>query len=783
MVQMKGLRGVMGALVGVMGLFLAVPVLAEVDQWTRGEGQEGIDVADLVADKSGNVYALTKEGIFRKKKESLEWGKLNIPAKPNGFGFFQMKAINGYFYVAGDAPDYFVSNDGGDTWEKLNHGEKFDFVPDGQGGVFYLFSHNCKEKELLWVFSTNKQRKCISSEKNMNGFIERSRFDSSYVDAKFNFWFAVGGYSSVGHSLFVKRQGADVYERVSGLPTSYSALSITGDVDGNLYVIGENQIWKSTDGGKIWKPVASLGYYMHIRQNVWKDYEGNFFVIGDHYLDYIGMAAIAKFDSNWVLDANARGQASSKWMYSFAVDANSNFYAGTGAGIAMSGNRGKSWQILNKGLPNYSAYALKVTQSGIVYADTDSGIIKSENYGQSWEVTDLVPSTLANSNKRLYASRFVNQRHLSGGGCPRNFAYFMWDNKIFEKYVCGLMKGYIGNEAGDVLKNIYNGGVANKYDKKPSVKILYQLQNGELLAGVQVENGGPAYFSVYEAFSHDSSHWPIRSSLAEEIDSLIEGANGHLFLRSTKGFHISRDFGRTWGALKNHPSNIVSSPRGNLFGWYGGSNKIYTSRDSGTTWLEVAEAPAGKLTGLVEAMDGSLFARYASNEIYRSSDGGLRWVLSHDGLAGSGNINDMAADAKGNVYVATDNGVYQITSRNPQAAKSFTVKTEVENPVSTPKVTANLAINAADVGKPGYLYVGAVVGGNAYLKGPSGWAPLNAASPLAYSAVTLGTHSIPVLDGTLNIAPYKGAQLFVGYGLSADDMMLNQRYQPIYTVQ
>lgn len=102
-----------------------------------------------------------------------------------------------------------------------------------------------------------------------------------------------------------------------------------------------------------------------------------------------------------------------------------------------------------------------------------------------------------------------------------------------------------------------------------------------------------------------------------------------------------------------------------------------------------------------------------------------------------------------------------------------------------------LTASGNDQGKPGAIYVAAIINGQVFFMDSAGAFALytGSTSPKAYFTGNLGTHSIDVLKTAFDLTTFKGTQLVVGYGIGItglsdpfQNMLTNGRYNIIYTV-
>ena len=168
--------------------------------------------------------------------------------------------------------------------------------------------------------------------------------------------------------------------------------------------------------------------------------------------------------------------------------------------------------------------------------------------------------------------------------------------------------------------------------------------------------------------------WTETGSPSNVWSAVSCSADGSRLLAATGGqfangqLYISTDSGTNW-ALTGAPSlrwtSVASSVDGTKLIAAAYDRGIYTSADSGTTWISnnVANVPFGTWMSVSSSADGSgLFAvRYGNLVLYSSSNSGALWVPRTTALA---DLVSVAASADGTVAVASDNHGHVATSTN-----------------------------------------------------------------------------------------------------------------------
>ncbi|NRF66334.1 hypothetical protein HLB44_04990 [Aquincola sp. S2] len=115
------------------------------------------------------------------------------------------------------------------------------------------------------------------------------------------------------------------------------------------------------------------------------------------------------------------------------------------------------------------------------------------------------------------------------------------------------------------------------------------------------------------------------------------------------------------------------------------------------------------------------------------------------------------------------------------APAGFSAWADAAGPRHRTSLTLQLQAGNADVGRSGQLFIAALTpGGQWYGFTPAGWTPVSGSFP-PYQQVTLGTHTVPLLQAT-DLQGLEGTQVYAGYGSHLDDLLARQAYARIYTV-
>lgn len=131
------------------------------------------------------------------------------------------------------------------------------------------------------------------------------------------------------------------------------------------------------------------------------------------------------------------------------------------------------------------------------------------------------------------------------------------------------------------------------------------------------------------------------------------------------------------------------------------------------------------------------------------------------------------------VYQVSGAGIYL----QCQAQDPYTITGTTSGTIVNRSLTANITVDPADLGKSGNLYILAALPygmGVLALIQNKGWQQVTSASQIpVYATVTLGTHTIPVLDGKVDLSSLPGIRFFAVYTLAQQDLLKDGKGQQI----
>lgn len=115
-----------------------------------------------------------------------------------------------------------------------------------------------------------------------------------------------------------------------------------------------------------------------------------------------------------------------------------------------------------------------------------------------------------------------------------------------------------------------------------------------------------------------------------------------------------------------------------------------------------------------------------------------------------------------------------------------TIVAQSSTAVPRPSLAVRVQPDAGEIGQPLNFYVGALFQGLIFIKSAdAGWRVWTPGMPIPafQSATGAASHTINVLDGSLDVSAYAGAKVYVGYGRTEAEMLSTPDHlQRVYTV-
>jgi len=201
-------------------------------------------------------------------------------------------------------------------------------------------------------------------------------------------------YFAHTHGIEVSRDGgATWHDAASGLRRKYTAaLRVDSGRAGVLLAGTEQGVFRSEDGGKSWPLAGAAGIQvLHIEQS---PHDACYWLASTEGRGLFDSSDCGvSFESNSSLGVGRN-------LYDIAFDpASSNriAVAGWGVGVAITEDRGKTWQPRDAGLPGTDVWsvAFDPAQPGRIYTSVhEEAVYVSTDYGRTWSRDGLAGSSI-----------------------------------------------------------------------------------------------------------------------------------------------------------------------------------------------------------------------------------------------------------------------------------------------------------------------------------------------------------------------------------------------------
>ncbi len=166
---------------------------------------------------------------------------------------------------------------------------------------------------------------------------------------------------------------------------------------------------------------------------------------------------------------------------------------------------------------------------------------------------------------------------------------------------------------------------------------------------------------------------------------------------------------------------------------------------------------------------GTRNTRNSNDSIYRSASTPLELLL--------------AERSDGSVQAELAIGLSGLPSE--AIFRTFSVTATNTGSAAVPELRCDVVVASNDTGATGEIYVAAEIGNTVYFNNGSDWVavanPAATGFPAFYRGTLGATHRLTLLSG-VNTSAVGKARLYVGYGRDNQDMIANQRFDHIYTL-
>ena len=462
--------------------------------------------------------------------------------------------------------------------------------------------------------------------------------------------------------LFTSSFGQEMsWLQMNNGPYADQVTSLIVNITGSLYASTTFGVYRTTDGGTIWKHVNTTRLIDHLAA----DASGRIFAAArwpsalfcssddgqsweriNHPIPYYSPTALTTtlngdvyigFRDGMVFRSSDHGGS---WttvsignvgnIHTLATNSRNHVFAGCTLGIYRSTNAGLEWEPAHSGLPVQTDYVVTIAierRADFLYAGFDSGkVFTSSDNGESWNTAQP--------------------------GLPpvRLFSLAAADSTTV--YVASSNGIYRSTSNGNHWQE-HNSGLSNTFT--PTIVFA---EAGRIYTGVPLHG-------VFTSRETEPWHHP-ETGVSNTIVQTIE-AHGRtaVFAGSFGGLYRSTNSGESWEDVSPIRDSTIVTAVKSLTGAriIAGTDdgKLYLSTDSGSSWtVEGNGLPRSMFRTFAVGPSDMLYAALESYGIFRSSDFGHTWErLGTSGLYPW--VMAIVIDETGNIFAGTWQGIYRST--------------------------------------------------------------------------------------------------------------------------
>jgi photosystem II stability/assembly factor-like uncharacterized protein len=619
-----------------MGYSLA-PRAGGLYRSTDGKYWRKVDlgISDLaitgLAAKNSTIFALTPSGIFCSDTNGDSWKLL---PQNNEMGYVGFISYAGDTLFAGASEGVFFSEDKGNTWRKLNSFSCWNtgnvaqlknnmFVQDASNNVFYSANPGTSWK-LVKEEQIRATVKIFNADKNKIYFTDNKSTKFSINNGKT--WETV----SINKSYALPNDNCGTNVEIPVFKAVGKALYIGSRHFGVL---------ESKDGAMTFSKVEN------------------------------GLPSFT--DNSW----NRTAGIFACENYIFICLASPEAYVGT----YVSVDKGKTWQLLNNGMPVNANISAIVNHNKKYFAATSKGLFVTNDKGKQWlqikctGLPDNVMKELSSDGENLFlAVQSSNPAFANGYMSNLNEKI---DDKVFYRSedegktwmrVNGLQDKFLIRSAvsgKNLLVNVYQKDNSSA-EKVDTFNVDYG--NGVLKKMWQRKLVGKLYIS-----SNQGKTWEVpEKGLPKDVSiNKFLVTEKYIFLTSDSGLFRSADHGKSWVTInKGLEENYSTGPNGKFYQIYHLertgkrlwtiSYQIYYSDDNGDSWIKATPENQKTLENVnVHSSIGKNVFAFWNGQLQMSHNFGKDWKEISNGLDVQ-YITAFEANKK-SIFLGTNNGVYR----------------------------------------------------------------------------------------------------------------------------
>jgi photosystem II stability/assembly factor-like uncharacterized protein len=503
---------------------------------------------------------------------------------------------------------------------------------------------------------------------------------TSSIDVSNEGWYSVAVKNASGcqsaKSVFVSKTAVQHPEDEAGwkllnpLPSAHAGRDITFINNQIGFIVNDNEIISTTDGGNTWKVTMEISSGNRI---AFKNMIG--YVIGNN---------------GSVYKSTHLGHGWSKLNTGFTDNLNSislihqdTVLITSNRKLFISNDGGQSWETRNVNVTNIEDSYF--TSAKVGHAGCSNGtILKTIDGGLNWRVTSSVGYFPSEINRIYFANKdvgFASRGHndiiktTDGGETWKNMPNT--SDKIYSYCFLDQQNGFISGEHGVIFKTNDGGsswdwaGFQNGRYYATSIYSLYFMDSmrgfavgmsGRIMkttdGGLNWKDYSPTYGNIMQLnfVTDEIGYGLVENKFIKTTDSGITwiniGApvkNGNTtqfdFVNENIGYcidggrvHKTIDGGKTWFVTNNgmeildeslYSIDFVNENIGFVSGGYNGDSTFKTI-DGGKTWQKINSFSFGQIQFLNSSVGYARNVGSYYNRIYKTTDGGKNWVVTFE---------------------------------------------------------------------------------------------------------------------------------------------------------
>ncbi len=617
---------------------------AKAEFWTKTNGPYGGTILNFVASPQ-KILAASPSSIYSSNDGGDTWSKIDFP---NTSIFELVRCGDGKLY-ASCVSILMVSDDNGSTWTNIANGlmssANIKYTRRLNSGKVISIAHRSHQYNKLFLYdSINKTWSMIPDAAGLHLCME-------YSPATNNLF--IGSYQQ---GIFRSDNDGNSFT-YCGLDTN-SVINIHIDSRGWIYAgTYNNGVFYSTNNGNSW----------------------------NHLLPDLDFVSAVYSDGTG------------------AIFVGTNFN-----GIYKSDNDGQSWVQANNGLVDkYSRTFCKTTQGSILLGQNWAGAFKWKQATTSWaDVSEgLSPIGIIDIAK-------LNNNEVYVSANNKGIFYSSNSGQSWALRCNGLPLGNYSkialNSSGNVFTVSQNGGVYLSTNKGISWNCACQPQSTPDLGAYVINTANNNQFMGFSnqgilKSTDGGTTWVQKGPAGLTVkDFAFATQSIGVAVTSEQGIYKSTDGGEIWSLVSSPTGSYLSAGYAGNNVFYAGGNEgtIYKSTDAGNTWQAKGNA-VSPVNDFSFSGSDKVYASTDGNGVYLSLDAGEVWnnyVLGLQGL----NMNCVAAVNDTVTLTGNDDALYTTSSVLPQLTKPVLISPDnsAKNQILNPKLVWSSVTNAT-----GYKYV------------------------------------------------------------------------------